>query len=80
MTKKELENKVVDLTKLLKQSVEIQDSLRHELNLAKQGGGHTQAYDELMDRARELQRECNALSTSNQGYAKTIAIIKAAIQ
>ena len=73
MTKKELEVAFRNHEKTI-------NALSHELNLAKQGGGHTQAYDELMDRARELQRECNALSTSNQGYAKTIAIIKAAIQ
>ena len=79
MTKAQLEKKVAELLDANKFLNEEVNALQHQLQLAEQGGGHTEAYDELMDKARELQRELNLSEAANVGLRKTINIVKSAI-
>jgi len=79
MTKQELEKKVAELLDQNKFLNEEINALRQQLALAEQGGGHTRAYDELMDRARKIADESMEKDRIIEGYLRTFNIIKAAV-
>jgi uncharacterized protein YihD (DUF1040 family) len=80
MTKKELEDKVTELLEQNKGLARDLNNANHDLQLAQQGGGHTAAYDELMDKAITLQKDGQAQANIITGLQKTLDIIRAALK
>ena len=80
MTKAELEKKVVELLDQNQYLNEELNNSKHLITQLEQGGAHTEAYDELMDRARELQRDLNQTQQANKVLRKTINVIRAAVE
>jgi hypothetical protein len=83
-TKGKTKAELIEMVDSLAHSVDLLEKCRardaHELTLAQQGGGHTAAYDELMDKAITLQKDGQAQANIITGLQKTLDIIRAALK